>query len=260
MNKNYLMVSAHNEKHLSKVDKIDATIMLNLEDGVPKDKKEIALKNIVKLLKKGINKKVIVRINSLYESGFKEIETLNEFNVAFRIPKINSIEEVQKVFEKTNNEIHLSVETKEMFFNLKNFRYSPIKAFYLGVLDLFDELNLSHSLIKEDNQLIHKILIDFSLNSRYLGISPVGFIYQKYKDLAGFKKWCEIQKNYGFMGVGCITPKQVEIANEIFKNEDLEYAKMIAQRFEKEGAFTIDGLFVDEPVYKNYKNMLKGKI
>jgi citrate lyase beta subunit len=148
MNMNYLMVSAHNEKHLSKIDEIDTTIMLNLEDGVPKDKKEIALKNIVKLLKKGINKKVIVRINSLYESGFKEIETLNEFNVAFRIPKINSIKELQKVFELTNNEIHLSVETKEMFFNLKNFKYSQIKAFYLGILDLFDELNLNHSSIQ----------------------------------------------------------------------------------------------------------------
>jgi citrate lyase subunit beta/citryl-CoA lyase len=125
---------------------------------------------------------------------------------------------------------------------------------------LFDELNLNHSLIKTENQLIHKILIDFSLKSRYLGITPVGFVYQKYKDLDGFRKWCEIQKDYGFSGVGCITPAQVEVANEVFKDEDLEYAKMIAQRFEKEGAFTIDGLFVDEPVYKNYKNMLKGKI
>jgi citrate lyase beta subunit len=258
---NYLMVSAHNEKHLSKINEINATIMLNLEDGVPKDKKEIALKNIVKLLKKGVNKKVIVRINSLYETGFKEIETLNKFDVAFRIPKINSVEELKKVFDKTNNEIHLSVETKEMFFNLKKFKYAQIKGFYLGILDLFDELNLNHSLIKEENQLIHKILIDFSLNSRYLGVSPVGFVYQKYGDLDGFKKWCEIQKDYGFIGVGCITPKQVEIANEVFKNENnIEYAKMIVERFEKEGTFTIDGLFVDEPVYKNYKNMLKGKI
>jgi citrate lyase beta subunit len=255
---NYLMVSAHNKKHLSKIDEIDAVIMLNLEDGVPKDKKEIALKNIIKLLKKGVDKKIVVRINSLYETGFKEIETLNKFDVAFRIPKINSVEELQKVFAKTNNEIHLSVETKEMFFNLKEFKYSQIKAFYLGILDLFDELNLNHSLIKEDNQLIHKILIDFSLNSRYLGIAPVGFVYQKYTDLDGFKAWCEIQKDYGFEGVGCITPKQVEIANEIFKNENLEYAKMIVERFEKEGPFTINGLFVDEPIYKNYKNILKG--
>jgi citrate lyase beta subunit len=258
MNMNYLMLSAHNEKHLSKINEIDSIIMLNLEDGVPKDKKEIALKNIIKLLKKGVNKKVIVRVNSLYKTGLKEIEILNQFNVAFRIPKINSTKELEKVFEITKNEIHLSVETKEMFFNLKEFKYPQIKAFYLGILDLFDELNLNHSLIQEDNYLIHKILIDFSLNSRYLGISPIGFVYQKYKDLDGFKRWCEIQKDYGFMGVGCITPKQVEIANEIFKDEDIKYAKMIVKRFEKEGPFTMDGLFIDEPIYKNYRNILKG--
>jgi citrate lyase subunit beta/citryl-CoA lyase len=31
---------------------------------------------------------------------------------------------------------------------------------------------------------------------------------------------------------------------------------MIVDRFEKEGPFTIDGLYVDEPIYKNYLNML----
>jgi len=253
---NYLMVSAHNEKHLSKIDKIDAVIMLNLEDGVPKDKKEIALKNIVELLKKGVNKKIVVRVNALNESGLKEIKTLNKFNVAFRVSKINSIKEVEELLKITSNEIHLSVETKEMFFNLKEFKYPQIKAFYLGILDLFDELNLNHSLIKIENQLIHKILIDFSLNSRYLGIKPVGFVYQKYKDLDGFKVWCEIQKDYGFSGVGCITPAQVEVANKVFKSEDLEYAKMIVKRFEEDGPFTIDGIFVDEPIYKNYKNMI----
>ena len=253
---NYLMVSAHNEKHLSKIDKIDAVIMLNLEDGVPKDKKEIALKNIVELLKKGVNKKIVVRVNALNESGLKEIKTLNEFNVAFRVPKINSIKEVEELLKVTSNEIHLSVETKEMFFNLKEFKYPQIKAFYLGILDLFDELNLSHSLINPQNQLVHKILIDFSLNSRYLGITPIGFVYQKYKDLEGFREWSEIQKNYGFSGIGCITPAQIEIANEIFKNEDLEYAKMIVEKFEKEGPFVIDGVFVDEPIYKNYKNLI----
>ncbi|RUM56776.1 MAG: aldolase [Nautilia sp.] len=253
---NYLMVSAHNKKHLSKIEQINAIIMLNLEDGVPKDKKEEALQNIIKLLKKGTTKKIVVRTNSIYETGLKEIEILNQFNIAFRIPKINSVEELEEIFKITSNEIHLSVETKEMFFNLKEFKYPQIKAFYLGILDLFDELNLSHSLINPQNQLVHKILIDFSLNSRYLGITPIGFVYQKYKDLEGFREWSEIQKNYGFSGIGCITPAQIEIANEIFKNEDLEYAKMIVEKFEKEGPFVIDGVFVDEPIYKNYKNLI----
>jgi len=255
--KNYIMISGDNKKHLSKASQIPATIMLNLEDGVAKENKKEALKNIIEFLsKKSFKQKVIVRVNELDKGGIEEIKELNRFKVGIRIPKINYMGELNKVFDLTNNEIHLSVETKEMFLNLKEFKLPQIKGFYLGILDLFDELKLSHNLINFDNQMIHKLLIDFSLNCRYLDIKGIGFVYQKYKDLEGFKKWCEIQKQYGIEGVGCITPNQIEIANQIFIKEDLEYAKMIVERFEKEGVFTLNGLYVDEPIYKNYKMLL----
>ena len=62
----------------------------------------------------------------------------------------------------------------------------------------------------------------------------------------------------GIKGVGCITPAQVDIANKIF-DEDIKFAKMIVKRFEREGPFTIDGLYVDEPIYKNHLRILKEK-
>ena len=167
---------------------------------------------------------------------------------------VNSIEEIDDVFMITNKEIHASIETKEAFFNLKELTHPKLTTFYIGIYDLLNELNLSHSIISLDNPLIHQILSEFSLNSRFLNITPIGFVYQQYKDLEGFKKWCLLQKNLGLQGIGCITPNQVEIANKIF-SEDLEFAKMIVERFEKEGPFTIDGLYVDEPIYKNYKQI-----
>ena len=253
---NYIMISGHNEKHLSKINKINGYIMLNLEDGVPKEKKQIALENIINVLKNTNKKEIVIRINALEESGLNEILELNQFDFPIRIPKINSLKELDRVFDITKNEIHLSIETKESFFNLKSLKHPQITTFYLGILDLFDELKLNHNLINFDNQMIHKILIDFSLTCKYLDISPIGFVYQQYKDLDGFKKWCEIQKNYGFEGVGTITPAQLEIANKVFTPKNNEYAKIIVERFEKEGPFTIDGLYVDEPIYKNYKLQL----
>ena len=254
---NYIMISGHNEKHLSKIESIEGIIMLNLEDGVPKNKKKLALQNIIKVLEKNPNKKIVVRINNLNESGLEEIIALNKFDIPFRIPKVNNLKQLDRVFDITPNEIHLSIETKEAFFNLKNFKHKQITTVYLGILDLFDELKLNHNLITFNNPLIEKILVDFSLNSLYLGVNAIGFVYQKYKDLDGFKKWCEKQKQIGIKGVGCITPSQLEIANNIFINEDKEYAKMIVERFEKEGVFTIDGLYVDEPIYKNYKMIIE---
>jgi citrate lyase subunit beta/citryl-CoA lyase len=250
-----LMVSGHQVKHLNKIDSVPAdVIMLNLEDGVPKEKKEIAramlgvfLSNIEKT-----NKEIVVRVNTLQEGGLEDIKFLDRFNFnAFRIPKVNSIEEIDDVFMITNKEIHASVETKEAFFNLKELTHPKLTTFYIGIYDLLNELKIPHSVITPDNPLIHRILSDFSLTCRYMNITPVGFVYQYYKDTEGFKKWCILQKNLGFNGVGCITPAQCEIANTVF-TDDRKFAKMIVERFEKEGPFTIGGLYVDEPVYKNY--------
>jgi citrate lyase subunit beta/citryl-CoA lyase len=257
--KSVLMVSGHQLKHLNKIDTLPAdVIMLNLEDGVPKEKKEIARVMLGVFLShiKSIDKEIVIRVNPLNEGGLEDIKFLNKFCFnAFRIPKVNNIEEIDDIFMLTDKEIHLSIETKESFFNLKNLIHPKLTTFYIGIYDLLNELKIPHSVIFIDNPLIHKILSDFSLTCRYLNITPIGFVYQQYKDLEGFKKWCVMQKNLGFQGVGCITPAQCETANKIFE-ENPEFAKTIVERFEKEGPFTIDGLYVDEPIYKNYKQRL----
>ncbi|QCT95056.1 aldolase [Caminibacter mediatlanticus TB-2] len=255
-----LMVSGHNVKHLNKIDELPADIViLNLEDGVPKEKKEIAKIMIAIFLSyiEKIDKEIVIRVNSLDEGGIKEIEFLDNFSFnAFRIPKVNSLEDIDNVFLKTEKDIHLSIETKNSFFNLKEFTHPKIKAFYIGIYDLLNSLNISHSIIDINNPLIHNILSNFSLTSHYINITPIGFVYQHYKDLEGFINWCKLQKNLGIKGVGCITPNQCIIANSIF-DENLEFAKKIVEKFEKEGPFTINGLYVDEPIYKNYKQLLK---
>ncbi len=253
---NYIMISGDNKKHLSKIDSLNGVIMLNLEDGVAQNKKELALKNIIEVLEKTPKKRIVVRINSLNSTGLEEIVALNKFDISFRIPKVDTISELERVFDLTNKDIHLSIETKNSFFNIKEFNHPQIKVLYLGILDLFDDLHFSCDLITFENRLIDKILIDFSLNVAYLEKIAIGFVYQHYKNLDSFRRWCQIQKNYGFKGVGTITPAQLEIANEIFKEENIEYAKMIVEKFEKEGPFVIDGLYVDEPIYKNYKQRI----
>jgi len=254
-----LMVSAHQVKHLNKIDELPAdVIMLNLEDGVPKDKKEIAKIMAAVFLSRidHIDKEIVIRTNPLNETGKEEIKFLEKFSFnAFRIPKVNSIEDIDDAFMLTNKELQASIETKEAYFNLKELKHPKLTTFYIGIYDLLNELKIPHSVISPNNPLIHRILSDFSLTARYLNITPIGFVYQQYKDLEGFKQWCLLQKNLGMQGVGCITPAQCETANKIF-GEDKEFAKMIVERFEKEGPFTIDGLYVDEPIYKNYKQII----
>jgi citrate lyase beta subunit len=254
-----LMVSGHNVKHLNKIDEIEADIIiLNLEDGVPIEKKEIAKIMIAVFLSniEYLDKEVIIRVNALNESGKKEIEFLDKFSFnGFRIPKIKGTEDIDDVSILTDKEIQASIETKESFFNLTTLTHPRLTTFYIGIYDLLNTLNLSHSIIDINNPLIHNILSEFSLKARYLEKIPIGFVYQQYKDLEGFSKWCVLQKNLGLQGVGCITPAQVEIANKIF-SEDIEFAKKIVEKFESTGPFTINGLFVDEPIYKNYLKLI----
>ncbi|WP_024790157.1 CoA ester lyase [Lebetimonas sp. JH292] len=258
--KSALMVSGHQVKHLNKIDEIPADIIiLNLEDGVAKEKKEIAkimtavfLSNISTL-----DKEIIIRVNALNKGGSEDIKFLDRFSFnGFRIPKIKGIEDIDDASILTNKELHASIETKEAFHNLTDLIHPRLTTFYIGIYDLLNSLNISHSIIDLNNPLIHHILSEFSLKSRFIEKTPIGFVYQNYKDLEGFSKWCLLQKNLGSQGVGCITPAQVEIANNIFK-ENLEFAKMIVERFRKNGPFTIDGLYVDEPIYKNYLQILK---
>ena len=256
--RSYLMVSAHNIKHLNKLDELKCdTVMLNLEDGVPKEKKEIARMMCAVFLSRleNFDKEIVVRVNALDDGGIEDIKFLDRFNFhAFRIPKVNTVEQIDDVFMLTDKEIHASIETKSAFMNIKELNHPRLTTFYIGIYDLLNEFEIPHSVINIDNPLIHKILTDFSLNSRYLGINPIGFVYQHYKDLDGFAKWCVLQKNLGLKGVGCITPAQVDIANTVFL-EDIEFARMIIEKFENEGPFTIEGLYVDEPIYKNYKQI-----
>ena len=87
----------------------------------------------------------------LDEGGDQEIAYLNAFMPdGIRIPKIRSVEDVQRALEliDENIEVHLSIETKEAWLHLDQLAISPrIKAYYLGVLDLFADLGLSQSLI-----------------------------------------------------------------------------------------------------------------
>jgi len=255
-----LMVSGHQVKHLNKIDELKAdVIMLNLEDGVPKEKKEIAKIMIAIFLSnlKKIDKEIVIRVNPLNEGGKEEMKFLDSFSFnAFRIPKVNSIEDIDDAYIYTNKEIHASIETKHAFFNLKELKHPNLTTFYIGIYDLLNDLKLPHSIIEKTNPLIHNILSKFTLISRYHNITPIGFVYQKYKDLEGFKNWALLQKQLGLQGIGCITPAQVDIANSIF-NEETDFAKMIVERFEREGPFTIDGLYVDEPIYKNYLQQIK---
>ncbi len=260
-----LMVSAHRLKHLAKIPHLPTdSIVINLEDGVSAPMKPAALRLAALTLSRlpRCDKKLIVRVNPIDAGGEEEIGLLNAFMPdAVRIPKIRTPDDVKRALSlvKAPIEVHLSVETAEAWLALAALRPDPrVTAFYLGALDLFAELGLQQHLIDFDNPAMHYLLSHFLVTSRALGVKPVSFVYQDFRDMDGFEWWLTLERRMGYDAKGCISPDQAHAAMASFSPAagSLQRAREIVEAFEKARAQGVTGFaherygFIDEPVYK----------
>jgi len=270
--KSPMMLSCHKLNHLLKIDSLQTdAIILNLEDGVSPQDKPFALVLCAIFLSrhKKCDKKLIVRVNALDEGGYEEITYLNQFMPdAIRVPKIRDVKEVKNVLALLNDEIelHLSIETSEAWHKLATLAYSRrVTAFYLGILDLFADMKLPHSLINRQNPTMLYMLSHFLITTKALGVHPISFVYQEHKNLNEFKNWLKLEKEMGYGAKGCISPDQVKLIQEIFvdKEAQLKRAKIIIKLFEMHRDEGITGFddeeygFIDEPIYKGALALLK---
>ena len=272
--KSALMLSAHNLKHLLKMDTIKSDcIMLNLEDGVSIEKKPIALRLAAYFLSKISQspKKIVVRVNALDEGGLDEIKFLNAYKPdAIRVPKIKAREDVEKILAVLDEsiELHLSIETKEALSNLRSLQYeNKVKAVYLGILDLLADLGLDQDILIPENPVIHYILSEFLISAKTIGALPVSFVYQDYKNMSEFQRWLNLEKMMGFSSKGCVSPSQAEAVMDCFEVQDreLEKACYIIELFEKMREEGVTGFsddkygFIDEPIYKGALNVIQNR-
>ena len=260
-----MMLSTHNVKHLTKIPTLAAEcLMLNLEDGVSPEQKPyaLALCGIALASNPHSDKKLIVRVNPLDDGGVEEILYLNPFAPdGIRIPKVRTPEDVRRALTLVAEgvEVHLSIETKEAWLHLKDLALDPrVKAYYLGVLDLFADLGLSQSLLTPDNPTAHYLLSHFMITARACGVKPVSFVYQDYRNNEGLRNWLDLEKEMGFDAKGCIAPAQAELIHEVFGHSaaEIERCREIVRLFEEHASRGVSGFtddrfgFVDEPIYK----------
>ncbi|WP_297440425.1 aldolase/citrate lyase family protein [Sulfurimonas sp.] len=270
--KSVLMLSCNNIKHLSKVESLDADcIILNLEDGVSKEDKPFALVLAAIFISRiqESDKKLVVRVNALHEGGYEEITYLNQFMPdAIRVPKIENDKEIRNVLALLNEEIelHLSIETAQAWHNLNTLAVNHrVTTFYLGILDLFADMGLAQSLIELENPTLQYMLAHFLITTKAMGVKPVSFVFQEYKDLQTFEKWLLLEHTMGYDAKGCISPAQVDLVNTIFVNKEAEIkrAKTIVKLFEMHRDEGITGFvdeeygFIDEPIYKGALKLLR---
>ena len=277
-----LIVSGDRVKHLRKVFSRPADVIIfNVEDGVSDENKPFARLLIRKLLSNTDfdgSKEVVIRINPIDSPFFYDdlTELLPALPHAVRLSKVRSPEDVVALdrlisayetargVERGFIKIQLSVETPQAVERLPEILSASerINAVYLGILDLFAELSLPQKF--QSGKLGEFIREAFVFHSRSRGVYPIAPAYQDYKDLEGFEKEAELEREMGFAGKMCISVKQVEIANRVFlpAEEEIEEARKIVEVYEKalkegKGGVAYNGKFIDQPIYRSALNILR---
>ena len=267
-----MMLNPLQLSHLNRMDASEADmITLNLEDAIAPSRKKEALHNIALFLShmEHSHSFIIVRTNPLDDGGAEEIAFLNDFSFdAVRVAKIKTQTEIAQALTllSSEKELHISLETKEAFENLSTLRIDPrLTTANLGILDLLTSLSLPQSLVTLQNPSIEYLLSKFLVDAKTAGIHPISFMYQEYNDTDTFRAWCEKEKIMGFTSKACMGPKQVSIANEVFKTDAfaLERATHIKNTFEAHAQNAQNGFmddsygFIDEPIYRDALLILK---
>jgi citrate lyase subunit beta / citryl-CoA lyase len=272
--KSLLFVPADKNTMLNKINSLDANaFILDLEDSVSSDNKEVARKNISSILPslKGKGKTIFIRINEADSA-----EVIEDLKMTFSplvdgyiIPKferlnqlkeiIKRIKEKEKNCNKEDTSLILMIESPKGVLALRelaNKKDEEIGRRLLGIAlggeDYKESLTLSRKISKETLGPVRQEIIFFA---RSLGILAIDTVYPDFKDIDGLKSELDVIISIGFTSKLAIHPCQVPIINESFyplKNDIDEVEKILKHedKIKNQGAININGVMYDMPHLK----------
>jgi citrate lyase subunit beta / citryl-CoA lyase len=101
------------------------------------------------------------------------------------------------------------------------------------------------------------------LAGRLGGLQALDQVFTGIRDDEAFRRDAEFGRQLGFTGKMCVTPRQVEIANEVFSPsvEEVDRSRRLIQAYESaqsqgRGAIEFEGTMVDKPLLKRARAVL----
>lgn len=276
LNRSLLFVPADKEKMLSKINQLEADIILiDLEDAVAVHEKQIG-RDLVKKHIQLWNRPVFIRVNSIETDEFKEdmklIKDVSNMEVlkGIMLPKSSSQKHIRTVIQYL--EIAEQQSERDNTFNI-----IPLIESALGVKNAFEIAcassritNLAFGGVDFTNDIGAEATVgekellyarsEIILSSRCAQIGkPIDTVYTDFKDSNGFETNCTLARSLGFGGKLLIHPTQIKIANRAFapSKEEVDFAKRVIYKSTKvKGAFQLDGKMVDKPIIEKAKRIL----
>lgn len=254
------------------------SIILDLEDAVAPDQKDAArelVKNALRTLDFQ-NCEIIVRINAL-DTPYWE-EDLEEM-IPLRPQVIMPTKVSGATYCKTLSEKMAQVEQKsgipvgstkiipllETALGIENafeiaLSTPRMAALYLGAEDLTADLRCKRT--KEGGEILYA-RGRLVMAARAAGIDAYDTPFTDVEDLQGLERDAQLAKSLGYTGKAVISPRHVDIVNQVFSPTllEIEHAKAVfaaiqAAKEQGKGAISLNGKMIDAPIVQRAQIVL----
>ena len=263
-----LYMPGSNARALEKAKSLDAdALILDLEDAVAPDEKEMARDQVVDAVKTGGygNRELIVRVNGASTPwGLADLEAVADAHPdAILIPKVSQAEDIYAVgrrLAELHAEAHVRIwammETPLAMLNAKEIAAAStgqygqrLAAFVMGTNDLAKD---TRARLMPGRVPMLAWLSQSVAAARAFGLDIIDGVYNDIGDLDGFETECLQGRDLGMDGKTLIHPKQVAPCNAAFapSDDEIDWARKIIAAFDDpdnqgKGAIKVEGRMVE---------------
>jgi citrate lyase subunit beta/citryl-CoA lyase len=257
-----LYLPASNLKAIAKAQTLSCdTVILDLEDGVSPDAKELARHQAVEAVRQRSfgARNVVIRINGLdTDWGADDIDAASAVSPdAILVPKINSIADVRayqtRIAGECTSNLWVMIETPSSILNIREIAAASLETrlacMVMGTNDLAKDLHAKPGASRAPFWGMFGLCVSAA---RAFGILVLDGVYNNIEDIEGLKQQCQQAVEFGFDGKTLIHPSQIDACNEAFSPDAaaIEWALQIVRAFEEpsnasKGVLQINGVMVE---------------
>jgi len=259
MDRSYLFAPGHSAKLLGRVFEAGAdAVMLDLEDAVPPDAKDMARGMVAETL---VDHPAWVRVNAARTEWCEaDLAAVGERAFGIRIPKAESADDVRWVAERAPGKpIICAIESAGGVLAAAEIAAVPgVRHLAMGGVDLQNDLNAGNGNLQTLYVRSHLVVV-----SRAAGLEPpIDSVWPRLDDEAGLREQAEFARSLGFFGKSAIHPRQLPTLHEVFtpSEREVDWAREVVAAFEAAGGAALrlpGGEFVDLPVARRARRLLE---
>lgn len=258
-----LYMPGSNVRALDKARSLPADgLILDLEDAVSPESKEIARQQVVEAVAQGGygGREIVIRTNALStEWGEADLAAAARSGAdAVLIPKVDDADMVHAALDVLDRsgapqdlKLWCMMETAKGMLHAEAIAAaSPrLGGFVMGTSDLAKELNCEHTPLRLP--MITSLGLCL-LAAKAYGLAILDGVYLDLSDLEGLLASCVQGREMGFDGKTLIHPKQIDAANEAFAptEDDIAWARRVVEAHKEaaaagQGVVLLDGRLVE---------------